>query len=347
MWLFNIREVYVRWFGIPILAYVMTFFHPLDPGETIVHRYFVALVFTTLYWNGAFMLFMYYRKRFPEIKQTPRRLLLTVLSLVTLMVVVDPILCYVLNNQTLDQILAIDNVVTKTTINLVVALVIGSIYENVYFFEQWKKSIQLNEALKNQQIRTQFEVLQNQMSPHFLFNSLNALSTLIAEDSKTAIEFTEKLSEVYRYILQNRDREVVKLKEELEFARNYMFLLKIRYPQNLSVDFEVSDDYMNMSIAPLTIQILLENAIKHNVISKTHPLHVSVYIEGNSVVVKNNLQRKNVIEKSTKTGLMNIRNRYAYFGKEVIKVDSTDDSFVVSIPLLHIKGETSVSASIV
>lgn len=345
MWLFNIREVYVRWFGIPILAYVMTFFHPLDPGETLIHKYFVALAFTMVYWNGAFMLFMYYRRRFPEIKQTPRRLLLTVLSLTSLMVVVDPILCYVLNNQTLEEILAIDNMIVKTSINLGVGLVIGSIYENVYFFEQWKKSIQLNEALKNQQIRTQFEVLQNQMSPHFLFNSLNALSTLIAEDSKTAIEFTEKLSEVYRYILQNRDREVVRLREELEFARNYMFLLKIRYPQNLSVDFEVSDDYMNMSIAPLTIQILLENAIKHNVISKTHPLRVSVYIEGNSVVVKNNLQRKNVIEKSTKTGLMNIRIRYAYFGKEAIRIDSSDESFVVSIPLLHIKGETSVSAS--
>ncbi|HRW99549.1 MAG TPA: hypothetical protein P5280_08675, partial [Cyclobacteriaceae bacterium] len=91
MWLFNIREVYVRWFGIPILAYVMTFFHPPDPGETPMHQYFVAFVFTMLYWNGAFMLFMYYRRRFPEIKQTPRRLLLTVLSLTSLMVVVDPI----------------------------------------------------------------------------------------------------------------------------------------------------------------------------------------------------------------------------------------------------------------
>lgn len=334
----------MRWLGIPILSYIMTFLHPLDPGETMLHKYLTALAFTALYWNGAFMLFMYYRRKFPEIKQTPKRLFWTVLSLGIFMIVFDPVLCMIFKMQSFEEAIAWDNIIQKTTINVAVSLVVGSIYENVYFFEQWKKSIQLNEALKNQQIRTQFEVLQNQMSPHFLFNSLNTLAILIAEDGKTAIEFTEKLSEVYRYILKNRDREVVRLKEELEFASNYMFLLKIRYPQNLSVDFEVSEEYMNMSIAPLTIQILLENATKHNVISKTHPLHISVYIDGYAVVVKNNLQKKNVIEKSTKTGLTNIKNRYTYFGNESIKVIKTEDTFVVSIPLLQIKGETPISA---
>lgn len=338
-WLLNIREVYVRWFGIPILAYIMTFFHSLDPGETMLHKYLTALAFTMLYWNGAFMLFMFYRRKFPEIKQTPKRLLVTVFTLSLFMFVADPVLCLIFNSQSVEEVLAFDNILQKSAINLTVSLVVGSIYENVYFFDQWKKSIQLNEALKNQQIRTQFEVLQNQMSPHFLFNSLNTLTTLIAEDSKLAIEFTEKLSEVYRYILQNREREVVKLREELEFAENYIFLLKIRYPENLHVAFEVEQHYMEQSIAPLTIQILLENAIKHNTISKAHPLHVSIYIDNNSIVVKNNLQKRNIIEKSTKTGLTNIRNRYAYFGKESIGVSATSTDFIVSVPLLQVKNE--------
>jgi sensor histidine kinase YesM len=337
--LFPIREVYVRWIGIPILAYIMTFFHPMDPGETMFHKYLTALAFTGLYWNGAFILFMYFRRKFPEIKKTPKRLFLTVVTLVSFMVVADPFLCYVFNTQPLEEALAFENVLTKAGINIIVSLVIGSIYENVYFFEQWKKTIQINEALKNQQIRTQFEVLQNQMSPHFLFNSLNTLTTLIAEDANLAMEFTERLSEVYRYILQNREREVVKLDEELSFANNYTFLLKIRYPQNLSVDFRVEEKYLKMSIAPLTIQILLENAIKHNVISKSHPLQVTVYIENNSIVVKNNLHRKNVIEKSTKTGLANITKRYNYFGENSINVQSTNQEFIVSVPLLEIKND--------
>ncbi|MEM7299383.1 MAG: histidine kinase, partial [Bacteroidota bacterium] len=205
------------------------------------------------------------------------------------------------------------------------------------FFDQWHHSIKINEALKNQQIRTQFEVLQNQMSPHFLFNSLNTLTTLIAEDSNVAISFTERLSEVYRYILQNKEKEVVKLGEELDFVANYVFLLKIRYPENLQVEWKVDDKYLDNSIAPLTIQILVENAIKHNVISKTKPLLIEIYVEnGKSIVVKNNLQKKKTIEKSTKTGLANIHKRYEYFGKQNIDVITTAENFMVAVPLLNI-----------
>ncbi len=131
------------------------------------------------------------------------------------------------------------------------------------------------------------------------------------------------------------------LRDELEFAKNYMYLLKIRYPENLTANFNVNESYLNQSIAPLTIQILLENAIKHNRISKSHPLEIEIYVDSDSsVVVKNNLQKKNVIEKSTKTGLANIRKRYAYFGHKSIQVTSSKTVFQVAIPLLEIKSDT-------
>lgn len=337
---FKLREVHFRWIGIPILAFIMAMVMGREEHQTFFNKYLISLMFTAFFWNGGFMIFIYYRRKFPQIKQTPRRLLITFAALSVFLIIGDPLTCLASGLKDWQEISNLGFQINNTATNFIAALVVGSVYENAYFFQQWKNTIQLNEALKNQQIRTQFEVLQNQMSPHFLFNSLNTLTTLIAEDGKIAIEFTEKLSEVYRYILQNKEKEVVGLSEELEFARNYIFLLKIRYPENLKTKFEVDEKYLKRSIAPLTIQILLENAIKHNVISKAHPLFIEISMKGNNaIIVKNNLQKKKTIEKSTKTGLVNIKKRYEYFGQKNIAIETTKEEFSVMIPLLKVKHE--------
>ncbi len=341
----TIKEVYVRWIGIFILAYIMTFIHEPEPHETRLEKYFTALIFTTIFWNGAFAIFMYFRKVYPQIRQTPKRLVVTFFTLVTFMTIGDPTICTIFQVNMGQDVFSFNYLLGNAIINMLTAVIIGSVYENVYFFEQWRTSIQLNEELKNQQIRTQFEVLQNQMSPHFLFNSLNTLTTLIAEDKNVAISFTEKLSEVYRYILQNKEKELVTLGDELEFVKAYIFLLQMRFPQNLSVDIQIDPHYYEASIAPLTLQMLVENAIKHNIISKAHPLHIEIYISSERLVVENNLQKKKVIEKSTKTGLQNIRSRYAYFGKENIDIQISDSTYAVSVPLINvIKAKTLASA---
>ncbi len=342
----TVKEVYVRWIGIFILAYIMTFIHAPEEGQTRLEKYFTSLIFTVIFWNGAFAIFMYFRKVFPEIRQTPKRLLITFITLVFFMSIGDPLICSTLNLRPDEDLFALDYLFSNVSINVVIGGIVGSVYENVYFFEQWKTSIRQNEELKNQQIRTQFEVLQNQMSPHFLFNSLNTLTTLIAEDTTIAINFTEKLSEVYRYILQNKEKELVTVEEELTFVKNYVFLLQMRYPENLEVKFRVDDQYFGQHIAPLTIQMLVENAIKHNIVSKAHPLTIDIYVDnGKSIIVKNNLQEKKSIEKSTKTGLRNIRNRYAYFGKHNIDVIVTHSNFMVAIPLIEIVNEKSLASA--
>lgn len=336
----KIKEVYVRWVGIVVLAYIMTFIHGREPGETVMEKYLTAFTFTVIYWNGAFFLFMYFRRLFPEIRQTPKRLMITVVALAVFMTVADPILCTLFNFNKDHDVFSLAYLMPNLGINLTAAAVVGSVYENVYFFDQWKTSIKVNEELKNQQIRTQFEVLQNQMSPHFLFNSLNTLTALIGEDQATAMQFTEKLSEVYRYILQHKEMELVSLEWELEFARNYAYLLQMRYPENLTIDFAVGEEYMHAQVAPLTLQMLVENAIKHNVISKAHPLRIAVYVEKEaSIIVKNNLQKKGSIGKSTKTGLQNIQKRYAYFGKDDVDIIVTSKHFMVAIPLIYLTKE--------
>ncbi len=342
LWLkrIGIKEVYLRWVGIPVLAIIISFFH-LDPNESWFSEFLIALAFTAFFWNGCYLIFKIYRKKYPLLGQTAKRIFFTIITLSAFLIIFDPILCLLFGFKTLADIGNPAILFDHSFINFLAAIVVGSIYENAYFFEKWKLSIQQNEALKSQQIRTQFEVLQNQMSPHFLFNSLNTLTTLIAEDTRLAIAFTEKLSEVYRYILQNKEKELVRLEDELDFVKNYIFLLQIRFPENLKVKYDIDARYLDSNIAPLTIQILVENAIKHNTISKTHPLQIEIYVEnGKSIVVKNNLQLKKVLEKSTQTGLKNIKKRYAYLSKNQIDIITTAQNFMVAVPLLHIHQET-------
>lgn len=337
----KLKEVHVRLIGIPILALIMAIVFGAKENQAFYEKYLKSLMYTAFYWNGACYMFFYFRRRIPLISKTPKRLFLTSISLLSMLFAGDFLICVFIEGSATGFT---DYDIARSVPTLLAGLFVGLLYEAVYFFEQWKNTVRINEALKNQQIRTQFEVLQNQMSPHFLFNSLNTLSTLIAEDRDKAQNFTNNLSDVYRYILQNKEKDLVTVKEELEFAKAYMFLLKMRYPENLSANFKVKAEHESKYIAPLSIQMLIENAIKHNVVSKRNPLHIEIYVDSEQhIVVRNNLQIKKAIEKSTKTGLENIRNRYAFFGRKEIKVHQDENSFVVSLPLIEVENRAERS----
>ncbi|MDW3195699.1 MAG: histidine kinase [Cytophagales bacterium] len=336
----KLTEPIIRWVGIPIVAYIanQVMAHLEDRPAGIV--YLISLGFTALYWNGACYIIFYFRRRFPEINRTKKRLIHTAIFIMIWMSIGGIPLKLLVGVKEFQDILQPSEHTQFLPFNFVAAIIITLGYEAAYFFDKWQVTFRQNEELKNQQIRTQFEVLQNQMSPHFLFNSLNALTTLIAENQDTAIEFTQKLSEVYRYILQTKDKELVRLSEEIEFSKAYLFLLQMRYPENLATEFSIEHQYMDQYVAPLTIQMLIENAIKHNVISKTHPLKIEIYVEnGLSVVVKNNLQIKKTIEKSTKTGLANIKKRYQFLGNREIDIITTAHNYMVAIPLINVMRE--------
>jgi len=334
----KVKEKYVRLAGIPILGFIMMLIMDHAPEEqSLLAQYLVSLLYTAVYWNGAFLIFMLYRKIFPGIRQTIKRLSLTILTLVAFIFAAGVVVRLVMGDMSFQDLSDMSMIFNHKLAALVAAIFVGSIYESAFFFEKWKDTIKQNEALKNQQIRTQFEVLQNQMSPHFLFNSLNTLTTLIAENQDTAIEFTEKLSEVYRYILQNKEKELIPLAEELSFSKSYIYLLQMRYPENLQVSIDINEQAFEKHIAPLTIQMLVENCIKHNIISRSQPLEIQIYAQNeNSIIIKNNLQKKKVLEKSTKTGLENIRKRHKYLGNREIDVIITHSSFLVAVPLIEV-----------
>jgi len=180
----------------------------------------------------------------------------------------------------------------------------------------------------------QFESLKNQIDPHFLFNSLNVLSSLIEENPDNAQKFTTSLSKIYRYVLEQKDKELVVVSEELAFAKTYMNLLKMRFEN--SITYELPTDYDNPEarVVPLSLQLLLENTIKHNVVSEQKPLHIKIYIQDNYLIVENNLQKKEVLQDRRGVGLQNIVNRYGLLSERKVMIEETSDCFRVKIPLL-------------
>ncbi|MBD2701331.1 histidine kinase [Spirosoma sp. BT702] len=192
------------------------------------------------------------------------------------------------------------------------------------------------ERLEKENLQAQFAALKSQVNPHFLFNSLSILSSLVHADPELSEKFIDQLSRAYRYILEQKDNERVLLKTELEFIQAYRFLLNIRFENKFDIAIDVPKDAQNRySIAPLTLQLLVENAVKHNRMSAKEPLHVSIQLEGNCLVVKNNLQQRPQTEASTGVGLQNIINRYALLTDEPVWVGESDGNFVVKIPLLN------------
>jgi len=304
----------------------------------------MSICFTALYWSGAYLIIKYFRRKFPEISSTQKRLIFTDLFLLVWLSFGGTPLKLFFEMEKWTNVFNWQEQSEFMPFNFVAGLVITLSYEAFYFFEKWKQTFRQNEELKNRQIRTQYEVLQNQMSPHFLFNSLNTLASIIPEDSEAAVSFTVRLSDVYRYILQNKERELVALEEEIAFVKSYLFLLRMRFPDNLTFEFDIAPEYQQLNLPPLTLQMLIENAIKHNVISKSKPLHISIYIDnGKSVVVKNNLQKKEWVEKSTKTGLENIMKRYEILGSRKIDIISSANNFMVAVPLIDLLEESDLN----
>lgn len=209
-----------------------------------------------------------------------------------------------------------------------------AVYIGVYFFKQWSNSLVEAERLKRENLHSQLHALQNQINPHFLFNNLNSLISLITEDRNCAIEFVQELANVYRYLLKQQDEHLTRIIDELKFINSYIFLQQIRSGNNLITEINFDKKFNDYFIAPQTIQILVENAIKHNIISAEKPLMIKIYNTGECIVVENNLQKKLSTQPQTGIGLQNIIDRYKILGYKSISVDQSNNHFRVTIPMI-------------
>ncbi|MFD2823974.1 histidine kinase [Lacinutrix iliipiscaria] len=215
-----------------------------------------------------------------------------------------------------------------------ITLTIVITFHFIYFYNKYQQK-----KIKEQKViagtaSAKFDALKNQLDPHFLFNSLNVLTSLIEENPDNAQKFTTSLSKVYRYVLEQKNKDLVTVDEELAFAKTYMSLLKTRFED--SIIFEIPDQASNpeSKVVPLSLQLLLENAVKHNMVTSAKPLHIKIYEENGNLVVENNLQPKQIVKKSSGVGLSNIKQRYDLLTDKKVFINQEAKSFAVAIPML-------------
>ena len=331
------------WFsiiGIPLVSFFLTilFFNNLDNTWFLfVKRVIGGFAFTAMYWLGLRYLMLFLRKKYDRFEDTIKRLVIVALVILFIGPLAGGLLNFILDN--LADLVNYERMYQGSNKNKVLPTYFAcffmvAVYEAIYFYYQLKQSIEEKEQAKQAQIQSELAGLRNQVNPHFLFNSMNTLMNIVVEDQQLAVNFLKKLSKVYRYVLESRAAQTIPLSQELDFIHSYVFLQKERFRGNLEVKIDMADQYLDQHIIPLSLQILFENAIKHNIISRRKPLLIEVLVKNGKLLIRNNLQRKEQVMNSTKVGLENIKTRYRFFTEETVDIKENEQYFAVAIPLL-------------
>lgn len=339
------REKKIRFIYMVIVGVLITFILDLLVKKELPHDhpriydFLITIFITILAWEGNIRIDNWLNSKFPWEASAKKRILLqlpiTVVFSVTAiylpMRAFDLLVCE-LPGGTREMF-----VFVCLVLGIIISFTILSIEVSTQFFGKWKKSLLEVEKYKAESLAAQLQNLKDQVNPHFMFNNLSVLSSLVYKDQDKAVDFINQLSKVYRYVLDSRNMELVSLEEEMTFIRSYTFLLQIRFDKNVDFRIEVGDAERKMLLPPMALQILIENTIKHNEVSSESPLKVDVNIEHGKLVVRNNLQLRSNIEPGCKTGIKNIQGRYKFFTDDVVEVDSSNGFFTVKIPLLKAK----------
>jgi sensor histidine kinase YesM len=283
-------------------------------------------------------------KRFPWSEATTKR---TVISIISILVANTFLVyfCNYMNFVIFQKAVSTEvyfsgryNFINWFTINI--ALLISTFLHAKGFMEELKKTSRkevVEQKLIAKSANAQFESLKNQLDPHFLFNSLNVLSALIDENPNQAQKFTASMSKIYRYVLEQKDKELVTVEDEIEFAKTYCELLKTRFEDSVDFEFNVKKEDMRRFVVPLSLQLLLENCIKHNFATSSKPLLIKVFSENDTLCIQNNLQVREQMKESAGIGLSNIVQRYSLLTKKNVFIEKSEDYFKVKLPILSEK----------
>ncbi|QJW92333.1 histidine kinase [Spirosoma taeanense] len=336
------NDTALRIIGPFVLYAFVGFFFRLDwyfilPLKTLIQNDLIAFTAGMVCWQIARWVVLRIQRHLPGLSNTPKRLLVLLLLL--------PILAnfawllrhsarFLIDGQFLYFRTAVE--LSRTLgIQLFYHFVYYVIYEGGYILREWQRAYVEREELEKSNLQTQLSSLQHQVNPHFLFNSLNSVSALIGENPQQAEEFVEELSSVYRYLLRANEENLTSLATELEFIRSYCHLLQTRHGDSLQLVMNVAPHYQQYQLPPLTLQLLVENAVKHNVILPDKPLFIHITTTDTAdLVVSNNLQRRTVRVQSNGLGLNNILTKYRVMGHNEPTVQEQAGQFVVTLPLM-------------
>ncbi len=283
------------------------------------------------------MMATFWQNRYPRYSHTFKRIGAGLLSYILITVAAITILFYGYDYAgLLGMPVKMHNYPWVLLVGAACNLLATSLNEGAAFFEKWRRVVDEAEQLKRENLQSQLEGLKGQVNPHFLFNSLNSLSSLISEDPEKAEKFLDEMSKVYRYLLRTNEDGLTSLEAEMQFIHSYFHLLKTRYGEGLEIEIIIEDRFYSYQLPPLTLQMLVENAVKHNMILKHSPLKILIMTTNSGrLVVSNNLQRKDRMVSSNKVGLTNIVNKYRLMKQEEISVRDDGKEFAVVVPLIQ------------
>ncbi|MFT2009830.1 sensor histidine kinase [Pontibacter sp. 13R65] len=309
----------------------------LGEGLEYVAALLWIVVVLALLWIGNRAIHNWLDLSFPWTQQPLRRFFIQLLGSVLYSLACINAAYFLLKTLLLGMAPVLEQVLVLNLYGLLFIIPVFSLNFGLYFMARWKEAFIQTEKLREENLRTQFESLKTHIDPHFLFNNLNVLSSLIDKDPEDAHQFLDKFSDVYRYVLQHRDEELVELETELNFIHAYSFLFQRRLNRQLRISVTAPPASKTFYLPPLSVQMLVENAIKHNKATVSKPLSISIFIENEDWLVVQNTFQPKLKEPSNlkKIGLENIRKRFEYFSERAVKVEQNEQLFTVKLPLLE------------
>lgn len=345
------KFITMLWVSFATGIFFFAFFTDNKSVSNLIISFLVSFMYSFVFIIGNYYTNCYLNSKYSWIDDTKTRIVLGILSTIF----VNVVLVFVCNYLNL-IVIQKNNPARFFTgemglfnwIIVNIALLFSAIFHAKGFMEEWKKSSKkevVEQKLIAKSANAQFETLKNQLDPHFLFNSLNVLSSLIDENPDQAQVFTASMSKIYRYILEQKDKELVSVEEELDFAKTYTALLKTRFEDSVTFEFNVNENDQKNFVVPLSLQLLLENCIKHNFATSSKPLHIKISSEDGFLMIENNLQFRENIKESSGIGLSNIVQRYALLTKRNVFIEKSEAYFKVKIPILIEKTSTKMNTT--
>lgn len=296
-------------------------------------------------WRGHVVIGNSIKHRFPSLAQTGKRILILVFCLVPFMSFSVLVIFFVYDwFHVLGYSLRMEDLKMGLLVGFAVNVIFETLFEADFVLERYKESVEERKELQELSLQTEFDTLKNQVNPHFLFNCFNTLSSLIAVDKVKAEEFLDELSKVYRYLLRNNQEGVSTVENEIRFIRSYYQLLKTRHGDAVVLNIDIDKGYAGYLMPSLTLQLLVENVVKHNVLSKNKPLVIDIFTTSDGkLIVNNNLQRRSIKAPSNRVGLENIRAKYLLLKQDGFQVLEDEKNFTVVLPLIWNNAEGVLS----
>ena len=331
------------WVAFFISIIIFVFFTTQKTVMNAVLTFGIALMYSLVIGLGNGFVNDFLSKRFSWVDQTRTRAILGIVGTLLVNVVLGLACNYinfiVVQKNNPEEFFS-GSMGFSNWITINIALLVSAVLHAKSFIEEWKKSAKkevVEQKIIAKSANAQFETLKNQLDPHFLFNSLNVLSALIDENPNHAQRFTSSMSKIYRYVLDEKDKELVTVEEEIDFSKTYCELLKTRFEDSVNFEFNVDENVQKQFVVPLSLQLLLENAIKHNYATSSKPLHIRIFSENGFLCIENNLQAREMVKEREGIGLSNIVQRYALITDRNVYIEKSEQHFKVKVPILSQK----------